>query len=74
MGRKLYAGNLASGVTDADLRQMFAAHGAVQSEQVILDRHTGRAKRFGFVEMGSDQEAQAAPPRRSTAERWTAAP
>jgi RNA recognition motif-containing protein len=60
MGKKLYVGNLAYGVTDSDLSQMFAAHGTVQSAQVIMDRDTGRSKGFGFVEMGSDQEAQAA--------------
>ena len=60
MGKKLYVGNLAYGVTDSDLQQMFEAHGTVQSAQVIMDRDTGRSKGFGFVEMGSDQEAQAA--------------
>ena len=60
MGRKLYVGNLAYGVTDSELQQMFAAYGTVQSAQVIMDRDTGRSKGFGFVEMGSDQEAQAA--------------
>ena len=60
MGKKLYVGNLAFGVTDAELQQMFAAHGTVQSAQVIMDRDTGRSKGFGFVEMGSDAEAQAA--------------
>ena len=60
MGRKLYVGNLAYGVTDSDLEQLFEAHGTVQSAQVIMDRDTGRSKGFGFVEMGSDQEAQAA--------------
>jgi|SRR6516165_6497343 RNA recognition motif-containing protein len=60
MGKKLYVGNLSYGVTDSDLQQMFAAHGTVQSAQVIMDRDTGRSKGFGFVEMGSDQEAQAA--------------
>jgi RNA recognition motif-containing protein len=60
MGRKLYVGNLAYGVNDSMLDQMFAAHGTVQSAQVIMDRDTGRSKGFGFVEMGSDQEAQAA--------------
>jgi RNA recognition motif-containing protein len=60
MGRKLYVGNLAYGVTDSDLQQLFGAHGTVQSAQVIMDRDTGRSKGFGFVEMGSDQEAQAA--------------
>jgi RNA recognition motif-containing protein len=60
MGKKLYVGNLAYGVTDGDLQQMFGAYGAVQSAQVIMDRDTGRSKGFGFVEMGSDAEAQAA--------------
>src|SRR5262245_24614291 len=60
MAKKLYVGNLGYGVTDADLENMFAAHGTVQSAQVIMDRDTGRSKGFGFVEMGSDQEAQAA--------------
>jgi RNA recognition motif-containing protein len=60
MGRKLYVGNLPSNVTDGDLQTMFGAHGTVQSAQVIMDRDTGRSKGFGFVEMGSDQEAQAA--------------
>src|SRR5277367_1629681 len=60
MGKKLYVGNLPYTVTDSDLSQLFAAHGSVQSAQVIMDRDTGRSKGFGFVEMGSDQEAQAA--------------
>jgi RNA recognition motif-containing protein len=60
MGKKLYVGNLTYGVTDSALEQMFAPHGTVQSAQVIMDRDTGRSKGFGFVEMGSDQEAQAA--------------
>jgi cold-inducible RNA-binding protein len=60
MGKKLYVGNLAYSIADSDLEQMFAAHGTVQSAQVIMDRDTGRSKGFGFVEMGSDQEAQAA--------------
>ena len=60
MGRKLYVGNLTYGVTDSTLLQMFEPHGTVQSAQVIMDRDTGRSKGFGFVEMGSDQEAQAA--------------
>jgi RNA recognition motif-containing protein len=60
MGKKLYVGNLAYGVTDGDLQKMFEAHGSVQSAQIIMDRDTGRSKGFGFVEMGSDQEAQAA--------------
>src|ERR1700752_728383 len=60
MGKKLYVGNLTYGVTDAALEQMFAAHGTVESAQVIMDRDTGRSKGFGFVEMKTDQEAQAA--------------
>jgi RNA recognition motif-containing protein len=60
MGKKLYVGNLSYGVSDGDLQQLFEAHGTVQSAQVIMDRDTGRSKGFGFVEMGSDQEAQAA--------------
>ena len=60
MGKKLYVGNLAYGVTDSTLATMFQTHGTVQSAQVIMDRETGRSKGFGFVEMGSDQEAQAA--------------
>ncbi len=60
MGKKLYVGNLSYDVTDSDLSTMFAAHGTVESAQIIMDRDTGRSKGFGFVEMGSDQEAQAA--------------
>ena len=60
MGKRLYVGNLTYGTTDATLRQMFEGHGSVTSAQVIVDRDTGRSKGFGFVEMGNDQEAQAA--------------
>jgi cold-inducible RNA-binding protein len=60
MGKKLYVGNLSYGVTDGTLAQLFEPHGTVVSAQVIMDRDTGRSKGFGFVEMGSDQEAQAA--------------
>ena len=60
MGKKLYVGNLSWGVTDSQLQDMFTPYGAVVSAQVIMDRDTGRSKGFGFVEMGSDQEAQAA--------------
>jgi RNA recognition motif-containing protein len=60
MGKKIYVGNLAYGVSSSDLQQMFEEFGTVQSAQVIMDRDTGRSKGFGFVEMGSDQEAQAA--------------
>lgn len=60
MGSKLYVGNLGYGVSSSDLEQMFAAHGTVGSAQVIEDRSTGQSKGFGFVEMGSESEAQAA--------------
>ena len=60
MAKKLYVGNLPYTVTDIQLEQMFAAHGKVQSAQVIMDRETGRSKGFGFVEMENDQESQAA--------------
>ena len=60
MGKKLYVGNLSWGVTDDQLRELFTPYGTVASAQVITDRDTGRSKGFGFVEMGTDQEAQAA--------------
>ena len=60
MGKKLYVGNLTYNTTDAILEQLFQPHGTVESAQVIMDRDTGRSKGFGFVEMGSDAEAQAA--------------
>ena len=60
MAKKLYVGNLSYEVTDSDLQSMFEPHGTVQSAQVIMDRDAGRSKGFGFVEMNSDQEAQAA--------------
>jgi RNA recognition motif-containing protein len=60
MGNRLYVGNLGYDISDTELEQLFAAHGTVRSAQVIADRDTGRSKGFGFVEMGSDQEAQAA--------------
>jgi RNA recognition motif-containing protein len=60
MGKKLYVGNLTYSVTDSMLDQLFAAYGTVESAQVIMDRDTGRSKGFGFVEMKTDQEAQAA--------------
>jgi RNA recognition motif-containing protein len=56
----LYVGNLTFDVTDSDLLKLFEPFGSVESAQVIMDRETGRSKGFGFVEMGSDQEAQAA--------------
>jgi RNA recognition motif-containing protein len=58
MGKKLYVGGLTYETTDSALEQLFAAHGTVQSAQVIMDRDTGRSKGFGFVEMSSEQEAQ----------------
>jgi RNA recognition motif-containing protein len=60
MGRKLHVGNLAFSVADSTLLQLFEPYGTVQSAQVIMDRETGRSKGFGFVEMSSDAEAQAA--------------
>ena len=60
MGRKLYVGNLAFQVSDADLEQLFAGFGNVESVQIIQDRDTGRSKGFGFVEMSSEAEAEAA--------------
>src|SRR5262249_14989814 len=60
VGRKLYVGNLAYQVGDADLEQLFSEFGTVESAQVIQDRDTGRSKGFGFVEMSSEAEAQAA--------------
>ena len=60
MGSKLYVGNLSYNVTSADLEQLCSPHGSVQSAEVIQDRDTGRSKGFGFVQMGSDQDAQAA--------------
>jgi len=60
MSKKLYVGNLGYDVSNATLEQLFAQHGTVTSAQVITDRDTGRSKGFGFVEMASDQEAQAA--------------
>ncbi|MBK9136937.1 MAG: RNA-binding protein [Betaproteobacteria bacterium] len=60
MGNKLYVGNLAYSVRDDSLQQAFAQFGTVTSAKVMMDRETGRSKGFGFVEMGSDAEAQAA--------------
>ena len=60
MGKRLYVGNLGYDISDTELEQLFAAFGTVRSAQVIADRDTGRSKGFGFVEMGSDQEAVAA--------------
>jgi cold-inducible RNA-binding protein len=60
MGSKLYVGNLSYNAKGSDLEQLFSQHGTVQSAEVIADRDTGRSKGFGFVQMGSDDEARAA--------------
>ena len=60
MGTRLYVGNLPYSVSSSELEQMFSPHGTVQSAEVVADRDTGRSKGFGFVEMGSEAEAQAA--------------
>ena len=60
MGKKLYVGNLSYSTTSEDLQQLCSEHGSVVSAQVIMDRESGRSKGFGFVEMGTDEEAQAA--------------
>ena len=60
MGNKLYVGNLAYSVRDDSLQQAFSEFGTVTSAKVMMDRDTGRSKGFGFVEMGSDAEAQSA--------------
>jgi RNA recognition motif-containing protein len=60
VGNKLYVGNLAYSVRDQDLQDAFSQYGAVSSAKVMMDRDTGHSKGFGFVEMGSDAEAQAA--------------
>lgn len=60
MGKKLYVGNLSYGVGSEQLQQLFAEHGTVETADVIMDSMTGRSKGFGFVEMSSEQEAQAA--------------
>ncbi len=60
MGKKLYVGNLSYDVSSSDLEALLSPHGTIQSAEVIMDRSTGRSKGFGFVEMNSDAEAQAA--------------
>ncbi|AMV16658.1 RNA recognition motif domain-containing protein [Planctomyces sp. SH-PL14] len=60
MGTKLYVGNLSYNTTSQSLQQVFGEHGEVRSAEVVMDRETGRSKGFGFVEMGTDQDAQAA--------------
>jgi RNA recognition motif-containing protein len=60
MGKKLYVGNLSYDIDDGALQALLEPFGTVSSAQVIMDRETGRAKGFGFVEMGTDEEAAAA--------------
>jgi RNA recognition motif-containing protein len=60
MGKKLYCGNLSYDVDSSGLQELFSPHGTVVSAEIISDRDTGRSKGFGFVEMGSESEAQAA--------------
>ena len=60
MGKKLYVGSLSYNVTSAELQKQFAAFGTVVSADVVMDRETGRSKGFGFVEMGTEEEAKAA--------------
>jgi len=60
MGRRLYVGNLAWAVSDQDLHDLFSEAGNVDSSQVIVDRETNRSRGFGFVEMASDEAAEAA--------------
>ena len=60
MAKKMYVGNLSYSANEEELRRIFEEHGTVVSAQVIMDRETGRSKGFAFVEMSSDQEAQAA--------------
>src|SRR5271165_4991685 len=60
VGKKLYVGNLSYDMTNADLEKLFEPHGTVQSAQVIMDRETSRSKGFGFVEMDTNDQAQAA--------------
>ncbi len=60
MGSKLYVGGLPYSATQAELSDLFSAHGTVQTVNVIMDKYTGQSKGFGFVEMSSGEEAQAA--------------
>ncbi|MBN2562415.1 MAG: RNA-binding protein [Phycisphaerae bacterium] len=60
MSKRLYIGNLGYDVSSSDLEKMLSEHGTVESAEVISDRVTGQSKGFGFVEMASDEEAQAA--------------
>jgi RNA recognition motif-containing protein len=60
VNQKLYVGNLSYDTTDQELQELFAQYGTVQSANVVTDRYTGRSRGFGFVEMGSGEEAQQA--------------
>jgi len=60
MGKKLYVGNLSYSTTEDNLRNLFAGYGNVASAKIIIDRDTGNSKGFGFIEMGTDEEASAA--------------
>ena len=60
MNKKLYVGGLPYSVTDAQLQQLFAAHGKVESAKVIMDRDSDRSRGYGFVEMGTQEEAEKA--------------
>jgi RNA recognition motif-containing protein len=60
MTKKLYVGSLSYNTTEDQLRDLFAAHGAVESARIIIDKFSNRSKGFGFVEMSSDEEAQKA--------------
>jgi RNA recognition motif-containing protein len=60
MKNKLFVGNLAWSVADSDLEGLFSQYGTVQSSNVVMDKFTGKSRGFAFVEMGSDEEAQAA--------------
>src|SRR5215469_9800192 len=60
MGKKLYVGNLSYGTTEDGLRNLFSGFGTVASSKIIFDRESGNSKGFGFIEMGSDEEASAA--------------
>ena len=60
MGKKLYVGNLSYNTTEDSLRNLFAGYGNITSAKIIFDRETGNSKGFGFIEMGTDEEANAA--------------
>ncbi len=60
MNKKLYVGGLSYSVTDAQLQQLFASHGTVESAKVVMDRYTDRSRGFGFVEMSTQEEAERA--------------